>query len=119
MKLASVLMCVAIVCSVSVVLWGRNGKSCAYGNRVYGDESFKINEAVCQQCKDGSWFDKADGACTATPAPTPEKPVKDRYSCEYDTGVYSNGAYHLNGRNCQRCGSGIFVDAPNSFCAAK
>ncbi len=103
----------------SVLLWGRNGKSCPYGEKVYADEAFKVNGATCQQCKDGSWFDKTKESCAASASPTSETAVKSRYDCEYNRGIYANGAYHLNGSNCQRCGSGVFVDAPTSSCSAK
>jgi len=109
----------AIALLASVLLWGRNGKRCAYGDRAYADEAFKMNEAVCQQCKDGSWFDKTNDNCETESPPEAERPLRGRYDCVYGSGIYSNGAYHRNRGNCQRCGSGTFVDAPNSSCSTR
>jgi ribosomal protein S27AE len=108
----------AVTFTVALGLSGQGAKDCAY-EKAYGDGAFRVNSATCQQCKDGSWFDKAEDACTSDPVATSDRPIRQEYDCEYNQQLYSNGAYHLNNGNCQRCGNGQFLDAPASACSAR
>lgn len=99
-----------------------NGVECAYQSNTFPDEGLRVNGATCQQCVSGICLDRADDQCGNPAAATGTRTAPTNLDCVFGNDVYSNGAVHDNGGNCQRCGAGgsspgVFVDAADSFCA--
>jgi hypothetical protein len=75
---------------------------------------------MCQECKDGAWFDKDKSFCERQRAQEVSgvAPVAGVRDCTYASAVYSDGAYHLNGATSQQCVASQWVDKPQERCEA-